>query len=157
MNFNFDITNLITQYLPSYKRKIVRINWLVVLASYFKQIHTEFLSHFTTVKNEMKWDGRTILLERVLQDRFQIPSLTITNNDLTINPLLGYPCPNTDNVISYAPNDPQSPIAYGPDITLESYGFTIRVPIGSTYDESELRAVVKRYQIGSSNFNIIEI
>ena len=157
VDYNIDFTMLINQYLASFKRRVIRVKWIAAITTHLKTIHTEFITDFNAIKNEMKWDGRTILLERFLQIKFAVPGIQIINNDLSGNPFIGYPCPNTSNPIGFAANDPESPIGGSADQAIELYGFKIQVPIGSVYDPNELKATVNQYLIGGSDFEIIEI
>lgn len=156
-NYNIDFTKLITQYLSSYKRKTVRIRWLAAITSHLNTLHTAFISHFTQQKDEMKWVGQTITLERYLQIRFGIPGLEIININLNESALIGWPCPDGKNPIGYSPVDFDSPIGYAPDAEIITKGFKIQLPASSDYNSDELRAVVNRHLIGSSEFEIIEI
>ena len=155
MKYKIYLPKLILQYLPIHKRREKRLNWLTILTGYFNVIHKGFLSHFNALKIQMKWDGRTILLERYLQLWFKLPGLRIVNNDMTQNPLIGWLCPNTKNSVAFAPGDPRSPIAGRPDAAMQQYGFTIHIPAGSRYNPDELKAVVNKYKIGAFNFNIL--
>jgi hypothetical protein len=157
MMYEIDFTKLITQYLPSYKRKSLRIGWLVALTSYLRSIHVEFLNHFNGIKTEMKWDGRTILLERYLQLKFATPTLAIINKDISTNPLIGFPEPNPINQIGTEADDPNAVIGYSADSLLDLTSFKIQMPIATGAIDTELTAVVNRYLIGAANFEIERI
>ncbi len=157
MNFDINFTKLIPEYLPSFLRTPVRVKWLLGLSKHIRTLHADFISVFTGLKSEMKWDGRSVLMERYLQIRFGLPGIAIVNNNLSINPLFGYPCPNPVNPIGYAANSPDSPIGGVADANTTSHGFTVQIPEGSNYDVNEMTAVVNRYLIGSSSFEIVEV
>ncbi|WP_420582099.1 hypothetical protein [Reichenbachiella sp.] len=136
---------------------MVRLQWLASLFVHIKTIHTAFISHFKTIKEEMKWDGRTILLERYLQLKLGIPELRIFNNDFENTTTLGYPCPDNNNPIGYQASSQIGIVGYTAYANnVVQAGFSIIIPSGLTYDEDQLKAEVNRYLIGGSDFEIIE-
>lgn len=157
ISYDIDFQKMVTQYVRPHLSKMVRLQWLASFFVHLRTIQNEFLLHFKSMKNEMKWDGRTILLERYLQLKFSIPEIKIINNSFPNNSILGYPCPNSDNEVGYSADSLIGIIGFSSYSSVDFFkGFTITLPIGSVYNEENLIAEANHYLIGGSDFEIIE-
>ena len=154
MELNFDAKKIITLFLPSNKRTNLRVRWLFAILKPLRDVHVLFLSYVAGVKEEMKWNGQLILLQRYLNLKYG-SGIIIENQDFQQKGILGYPCPDERNVTGYDAENFNNPLCFGADEGfLSSVGFIVKVPSAIIFDHNEMRATIDFYQIGSSDYEI---
>lgn len=150
-SYDIDFRKLVGQLLGFILKKTKRIAWLSAVLKPLRNLHDEFLS-FTDLKAyEVKWNGQTIKLEKLLQDKFG-GGITITNNSGSIDSLtigdgvdFGGHWGEAADVDSYIGED------YNPALT----SFTVNVPGSIVFVQSEMEAWINKYKMFGTTYNIV--
>lgn len=149
--YDIDFRKLVGQLLGSLLKKSKRIAWLTAGLKPLRNLHDEFLTFSNLKVYEVKWNGQTIKLEKLLQDKFG-SGITITNNSQ-----------NLDEFIIGDGTDEGSYWGDGPDV--ESYigtsynpalfNFTVNVPGSIVFVQSEMEAWINKYKLFGTTYNIV--
>lgn len=150
-SYDIDFRKLVGQLLGSLLKKSKRIAWLTAALKPLRNLHDEFLAFSSLKVYEVKWNGQTIKLEKLLQDKFG-SGITITNNSQ-----------NLDEFIIGDGTDEGSYWGDGPDVESyigESYNpalfnFTVNVPGSIVFVQSEMEAWIKKYKLFGTTYNIV--
>ena len=150
-NYDINFKKIVQQLLGSLLRKPVRVSWLTALLKPLRSLHDQFLS-FTDLKAyEIKWNGQTIVLEKMLQNKFG-PGIYILNNASALDSLLigdgvdtGGSFGDGSDIDSYIGED------YNPPIT----NFTVCVPAAIIFVQSEMEAWINKYKFIGTTYNIV--
>jgi hypothetical protein len=151
VSHNIDFEKLISNLLGTLHRKPIRIAWLKALLKPFETIHSLFLSFTNEKMEEVKYNGQTFIMEKMLQHYFG-SGIYITNN-------LG----SYDGMTIGTGDDWSSGIGSGFDFTggigesfePAPYDFTVHVPASIVFVESEMEARVRKYKLFGTTFNIV--
>jgi hypothetical protein len=149
-NYDFNFENWINDNLHPERRRPKRIAFLKALQSWLRKLHTEFIEYTQTKFDEIKWNGQTIKLEALLIERFGTGIYIETN--------LG----DFDGAIVGAGADIESFIGTGSDVNTfvgvsyvnADYDFTVHVPSAITFSLSEMQALINRYKLMGTTYNI---
>lgn len=151
----FDFRKLITWLHESFTRKTKEVAWLYSSMKLLRDIHDQFIAFGNLKKDEIKYNGQTIKLERLLISKYG-GGIFITNNQNTnIEPLIAYEANDPQNEHAYEANEPENVYAYEADAAnLGDTNFTINVPAAISFDEDEMRATVNRYKLYGKTYDI---
>ena len=85
--YDIDFYKMISQLLGKLFRKPVRIAWLLACLKGLRAIHDKFLAFTNSKLDEVKYNGQTFVMEKMLQAKFGA-GITITNNTGALDNLL---------------------------------------------------------------------
>lgn len=150
-SYDIDLRKLVGQLLGSLLKKDKRVAWLTAIAKPLRDLHDQFLS-FTTLKAyEVKWNGQTIVLEKLLQDKFG-SGITITNNSSSLDSLL---IGDGVDVGGNWGDGPDIDSYIGEDYEPALFNFTVNVPGAIVFVESEMEAWINKYKLFGTTYNIV--
>lgn len=144
--------------LPPEKRKPVRIAWLFRLMAWYRKIYAEFLVLQESLDAESKVTGQVIVLESHLADVFG-GEITITHNDIRAEGAFVSSSDDADGGFAVVEDSEESFggvfIQEGTEDT--SYNFNVSVPAALAVDTDRLRAIINKYKITGSTYEIVTI
>jgi len=150
-SYDIDFEKMVGHLLGFVLKKTKRIAWLTAATKPLRSIHDDFLAYTNLKAYEVKWNGQTIKLEKLLQDKFG-PGITVTNNTAALDALtigdgidVGRNIGTDLDVDSYI----------GADYTPDLYNFTVRVPGSISFVQSEMQAWINKYKLFATTYNII--
>lgn len=151
ISHSIDFTKLIKQLLDTIRRQPIRSAWLKALMKPFETIHQEFLTVTDAQLEDLKYNGQTFVLERMLIARFGA-GIYITNN-------LG----SVDGTTIGTGTDWNMSIGSGFDFdggigasfSVAQYDFTVHVSSAIIFVSTEMEAFVRKYKLFGTTFNIV--
>jgi hypothetical protein len=152
-NYNINFQNMVSMFLGNTHRKPVRISWLTALLKAVSNLHSEFLAYSNTTKNEIKWNGQTIKLEKLLQEKFGA-GITITNNSQTAD---GMFIGTGEDVKAFWGENPDVRNYFASSYTIASTNFTVNVPAAIVFTQSVMEAYINKYKLHGTTYNIVII
>lgn len=157
MNFSLDIKKQIRRYLPIAFRKETFIDWLTVLMTPVKVLKGEFDQFVTETREDMKWSGQIISLEKLLNERYG-GGISIESVSNEIKPFYAFAPGDPKNDFSYAPGDDRNKISYAPGAyDFSTVDFVVKVPLALVYDAEEMSAVIRANKLYTMKFRIEEV
>lgn len=150
-SYNIDFRKLVGQLLGFLLKKTKRIAWLTAVLKPLRNLHDDFLS-FTDLKAyEVKWNGQTISLEKLLQDRFG-SGITITNNSEALDSMtIG----DGVDFSSHWGDGPDFDSHIGEDYNPALTNFTVNVPGSIVFAQSEMEAWINKYKMFGTTYDIV--
>lgn len=150
-SYNIDFRKMVGQLLGSLLKRSKRIAWLTAALKPLRNLHDEFLSFSNLKLYEVKWNGQTIKLEKLLQDKFG-SGITITNNSQNLDEfVIG---DGTDEGSYWGDGaDVESYIGENYDPAL--FNFTVNVPGSIVFVQSEMEAWINKYKLFGTTYNIV--
>lgn len=151
--YAINFLRLIGWMLPTFLRRRVMIAWLHAVTKRLRDMHDEFIAWGREKKDEVQWNGQTGVLEQLLIRRFG-PGIYIQNNKLDTNgTFLGLP----GDDVSYmsVPGDTTNYV--GLSYNLSSVNFIVYVPSSLPFSRDEMEAVINKYKLYNTSFEIILI
>jgi hypothetical protein len=151
--FKINFQQLINDLLPSFLRRSGQVYWLFSCSKALRNIHDKFISWGQNRKNDLKWNGQTIVLEHFLRNRYSDNRIRIENlyKD-TSGAFVG-----SDGDASWHIGvEGESSSFVGTSYSVETDNFKVYVPIGLIYDPDEMRKQIDRYKLYATKFSIIE-
>lgn len=150
-SYDIDFKKLVGQLLGFVLKKTKRVAWLTAVLKPLRNLHDEFIAFSNLKHYEVKWNGQTIKLEKLLQDKFG-GGITIINNSENLDSMTfgdgvdggGYWGDGTDNG-DYIGAD------YNPALT----NFTVEVPGAIVFVQSEMEAWITKYKMYGTTYNIV--
>jgi hypothetical protein len=144
---------LIADLLPSFRRKPIIIAWLMAAAKHLRNLQAEFVNWGQRRKDELKWNGQTIVLEHYLRvtyadDRIRIVNLEADTNGAYVGP--------DDDVVWHIGRDRENESFVGLYYSLGEDNFQVIVPVDLAYDPDEMRRRIDRYKLYGTQYSIIE-
>ena len=153
VSYDIDFKKMVEQLVGKLLRQNVRVAWLTALLKPFNNLHDTFLTYTNAVVDEIKWNGQTIVLERLLIEKFGA-GITITNNNGTGNAFVLSDGDESSSFWSDA--DEASSYFYDEsDIVVSTYNFTVSVPSAITFVMSEMEAYINKYKMMGTTYNIV--
>lgn len=157
MKYNFNITKSIKAMIPAFMRREKQVDWLVSLTRPIVFVHNQFLIFIDDTEKRLKWNGQSISIKYLLQDKFD-GSFDIINQNLTARPFYVYGAGDTRNPKVFNSGNMLNPLAlevneFDPD----AVDFIINVSSATIPDEptkEEVIALVKEYKLHSKRFKI---
>jgi len=154
-NYNFSFKKLIAWLFPSFYRTPVRISWLNALLFKIRAIHTYFIAFIAQKKEEIKWNGQTIILERFLILKYG-SGIYITTELNDVYPFYLYNVNNVLNPFVYPVNNLANPMAYPANsYQLNNVSFIVHVPVIITFNVDEMTAFITKYKLFGTTFSIV--
>lgn len=149
--YNIDFKKLVGQLLGFLLKKTKRIAWLTAVLKPLRNLHDEFVA-FTDLKAyEVKWNGQTIKLEKLLQDKFG-GGITITNNSQSLDSMAFGDGVDVGGNWGDGPDfDSFIGADYDPALT----NFTVNVPGAIVFVQSEMEAWINKYKMFGTTYNIV--
>lgn len=151
--YAINFLRLIGWMLPTFLRRRVMIAWLHAVTKRLRDMHDEFIVWGREKKDEVQWNGQTGVLEQLLVRRFG-PGIYIQNNKLDTNgTFMGIP----GDAVSYmaVPGDASNYIGLG--YNLSSFNFIVYVPSSIPFNRDEMEAVINKYKLYNTIFDIVII
>jgi hypothetical protein len=155
-NFSLDFRKLVSDLLPPDLRKAKRIDWLLVLVSQIKSIHTQFVALATQKRFDLQFTSQVIYLEYLLNYRFNGGLNTIYIADAQ-NPDYVYLWQRAENVKLYIYNrveNESKTFVYNRAEFNHYADFVVMVPALLVFNRSEMVALINRYKIAGKIFTI---
>src|SRR5690349_21656679 len=137
--YDINFERMIKLLLPSLLRKPVRVAWLKACFKSLHVIHDKFISFTNAKMDEVKYNGQTFVMEKLLQAKFG-PGIYITNN---VSSLDGLFIGDGNDVGSFVGdgNDVSSYIDIQYSVVL--FNFTVNVPGAIVFVQSEMESYIK--------------
>lgn len=158
--FNINWSLFITWLLPNDLRKVRIVRYLIALVNTVKELHYDFLQFYDDTLYEIKINGQTIKLERVLNDKFDPIQrrIYISDGDYYHPPIFYEEYKNLP-VIFFNENNEDNPIFYSINSidNLVSFNFFVNIPADVWHDRTRVRALVNKYKIFGRTFDILLI
>lgn len=152
-SYDIDLKKLVKQLLSTLKRKPTRIAWLAACFNGIKTIHESFVSYSTEKVEEIKWNGQTLTLEHLLIEKFGA-GIYITNNILEVNgAFVGAGLDTSFHVGAKSDNSQFIDITY----TIAGANFTVHVPAAIVFTQSEMEALINKYKLHGTTYEIVII
>jgi hypothetical protein len=150
-SYDIDSRKLVGQLLGFVHKKNKRVAWLTAALKPLKDVHDEFLA-FTNLKTyEVKWNGQTVVLQKLLEDKFG-SGITITNNSSSLDSLLIGDGVDVGGNFGDGPDvDSYIGESYDPALT----NFTVNVPGSLVFVQTEMEAWIRKYKLFGTTFNIV--
>lgn len=153
MQYTFSFLDTVKRLLGTPWRKPRRVAWLTACLKPLSDLHDEFVSFHDEKKYELKWNGQTIKLEKLLIDQFG-PGITIENHVVEL-----------DGAFVGEGNDSSFFIGEGNDnsqfvdvsYSFEGPNFTVNVPSDITFEQSEMEALINKYKLFGTTYEIVII
>lgn len=150
-SYDIDFKKLVGQLLGFLLKKTKRIAWLTALLKPLRNLHDEFLVFGELKAYEVKWNGQTIKLEKLLQDKFG-GGITITNNSQSLDSLtIG----DGEDVGGNWGDGPDFDSYIGEDYDPALTSFTVNVPGAIAFVQSEMEAWINKYKMHGTTYNIL--
>jgi len=150
-NHDIDFPKLISQLLGVLHRKPKRLAWLKGCFKALRTIHDKFLTFSNAKMEEVKYNGQTFIMEKMLEHYFG-PGITITNNIGSYDgSTIGDGSDWTTSI--GAGNDFESGI--GESFSSPEFDFTVHVPSALVFTQSEMEAYIRKYKLFGTTFNIV--
>jgi hypothetical protein len=151
VSHSINFSKMITQLLGNLHRRPKRIAWLKACLKPLQSIHAKFILFTDGKFNEIKYNGQTFVLEQLLRNQFGA-GIFITNNPESL-----------DGLTIGGGNDLGSSIgsgfdfggAIGVSFSVALFDFTVHVPASVVFVQSEMEAVVRKYKMFGTTFNIV--
>lgn len=155
-SYNVDWNELVTIMLHPERRTPRRISFLKALVKRIRDVHSEFVESHASNKDKLKWNGQTILLQRLLQIKYG-SGITIENLNQSLNVQIEFESDNLGNPITEQSPEFSNPTNAQAGDGVLGVGFKVNVPGGILFSESEMRAVINEYIIGYKTYQINSI
>lgn len=149
--YDIDFYKMISQLLGKILRRPVRIAWLSACFKGLRSLHDKFLAFTDAKMDEVKYNGQTFIMEKMLQAKFGA-GITISNNIESLDNLLWGDGADATSFIGEAA-DIEGYISeeYDPPI----YNFTVSVPAAIVFVQSEMEAWINKYKMFATTYNIV--
>jgi hypothetical protein len=151
VNHDIDFAKMITRLLGDLHRKPKRIAWLKAALKGLENIHAKFLSFTNEKLEELKYNGQTFAMEQMLQHYFGA-GIYITNN---LGSFDSATIGDGDDWTHTIGDGDDFDGGIGEDFAVTDYDFTVHVPSGITFVESEMEAFIRKYKLFGTTFNIV--
>jgi hypothetical protein len=149
--YDIDFKKMVKLLLPALLRKPVRVAWLTASFKGLRAIHDNFLAFTDAKMDEVKYNGQTFIMEKMLEAKFG-PGITITNN---INSLDGLFVGDGNDVSSFIGSGNDTDTYIDIIYTVDVYNFTVSVPSAIVFVQSEMEAYIRKYKMFGTTFNIV--
>ena len=154
-SYNFDFKKLIIWMLPSIYRKPKWVAWIYSLLAKIRAINIEFIAFIANKKDEIKWNGQTIVLEQLLILKYG-SGIYITTEVNDVYPFYVYGVNNPLNSLVYGVNNPENPLVYPINsYALDQVSFTVNVPAVIPFNLDEMTALINKYRLFGTTFKIV--
>lgn len=152
INYDIDFKKLVQQLLGTILRKTKRVAWLTACLKPLRNLHNLFLSFTDDRLYEVRFNGQTMILEQLLIEQFG-PGIFITNHILLNGAFIGE---NDDNSFFIGANADNSQFI---DVTYSIGGvnFTVNVPAAIVFVQSEMEAIINKYKMFGTTYEIVVI
>lgn len=153
VGYDIDFPKMVKSLLGALVRKPKRIAWLTACFKPLRTIHDAFITYSDEKVDEIKWNGQTVILEHLLIEKFG-DGIYIVNNQLEVNGAFVGAGNDTGFYIG-AGNDQSQYI----DISYQSTGasFTVYVPAAIVFIQSEMEALINKYKLHGTTYEIVII
>lgn len=145
--------NLVSDLLPSFLRNTLKLAWLYSCAVVLRNLHYTFELWGAARKEELKWNGQTIVLEHFLRAKYANNSIRIENLLADTN---GTFIGTDEDAAWYIGQDGDNTAFIGTTYNAGIENFIVYVPAGLAYDPNEMRLQIDRYKLYGTTFTIIE-
>ena len=144
---------LITDLLPSFLRNTLKLAWLYSSSVVLRNLHSTFESWGASRKEELKWNGQTIVLTHFLRAKYADNRIWIENTKADTNGAFVGIDGDTQWFIGI---DGDNDRFVGTTYNLGEENFIVHVPAGLSYDPNEMRLQIDRYKLYGTKFKIVE-
>lgn len=132
-------------------QKPIRVSWLAALFKGLRSVHDQFITYTDLKVYEIKFNGQTIKLEKLLQNKFG-PGIYIVNNGASLDSFLIGDGVDTGSYIGDGPDvDAWIGEDYNPALT----NFTVNVPVAIVFVQDEMKAWINKYKLLGTTYNIL--
>lgn len=153
--YSVDFQKLIAEMLPPSKRKPVRIAFIYRLCAWLRKVHAEFITLQAKLEAQAKVTSQVIIFEDYLITEFGA-GITITVNEVeSLDMFVGQDDGNSF-IVGSGETDDGGAFYVSDGAYTQEYNFIINVPIGLNADLSRMAAIVERYKVPGSTYQIIE-
>ena len=156
IKYSVSFAKLIAEYLPPKKRTDNRIAFIFRLSSWLRKVHAEFIVLQQKLEAQSRVTSQVIIFEDYLVQQFGL-GITITVNEVNANE--GFVADEDDDdfgfLISHEDDDFGGSYISDED-TLEFFNFSVNVPIAINADLDQMAAIINKYKVTGSTYQIIE-
>jgi hypothetical protein len=157
--YQINWAKLVESLLPSFMRNTIIKAWLTVLVSPVATLHSEFLDWTAERRREARYSSQTIKLQSMLNTKYDVSlkRIQVINNSIQYKANYIYPYAlnsNTITVYPYTSGNNETALYPYQDLGAASYNFTIKVPSVVAFPEAEMRAIIDRYKLYGTTYNI---
>lgn len=152
-SYDIDFQKMVQRLLGSWDNKPIRVAWLTACFKALRTIHDKFLAFTNEKLEQVKYNGQTFVLEKMLQHYFGA-GITITNN---IGDLDGMTIGDSPDWSSAVGDGVDYDGAVGEVFIVAQYNFTVNVPSSIIFVQSEMEAYIRRYKLFGTTFNIVVV
>jgi hypothetical protein len=153
-----DYRRLVTQRIPFIMRWDDVISFLMILASPFVKGYNNLLAYRDLLIYQLTITPQVVYLEKMLNDRYDTALRRIYIEDgKQYNPLFVFRKLELKPVYLFRKSETLKPKRYVyviGEAGQQSFDFVVYVPLGMTYNEIELKALVNNYKLASKIFTI---
>lgn len=159
-NFNLNFRKLVNDLLPPLRRKQTLLDWLYVLASPIKTIHSQFLQLINKLRYDLKFNSQVIYLEYLLNLRFNggLNTIFISDGSNALNVYLSQrsEVPEPIYLINRSELTPEYiPVYLFNRAEFSGYAdFIVMVPNDLQFNEPEMRALINQYKLADKIYLI---
>lgn len=155
--YSINFSQLIGDILIPQKRKTKRLKFILDLLKWVRNIYDDFFELKDELLDQSTVNSQAIVLESYLIDQFGA-GITITIHELT----------NTDAFVKHEDDDDlgffivhESQTEGGvyinhQDEDVDLYNFTVNVPASLSADLDQMAAIINKYKLTGSSYQIIE-
>jgi hypothetical protein len=151
VSHSFNFAKMITWLLGNLHRRPRRIAWLKACLKPLQSIHAKFIAFTDSKFNEIKYNGQTFVLEQLLRKQFGA-GIYIINNSASLG---GLTIGDGNDWSSSIGSGFDFGGAIGVSFSVALFDFTIHVPASVVFVQSEMEAVVRKYKMFGTTFNIV--
>jgi hypothetical protein len=152
---------LITSLLPALLRKPKMLAWLTALHQPLQATYLAFSEHVARSATELSYNGQTMLLEKALNDRFDLAfrRIRIINSDTELSPIyLNYVSELQDMPVTFYTSEDMPLLRVNNWIEYVSQvGFVVQVPRSLRPAEPALQARIKQLKLSMIRHTIAYI
>lgn len=153
-SYDIDFKKIIVWLLPSFYRKPVWVAWLHALLGKLRAIHVAFVAFVHTKKDEIKWNGQTIVLEQLLILKYG-SGIYITSVSNDVFPFYVRDVNNVQNPFIYNVNNQDNPTVNQVNgYNLDGVNFVVHVPVLIPFNLNEMTALINKYRLFGTKFSI---
>lgn len=159
-NFSINVLKTVTRLTPPFLRRAFFIAWLKAFTTPIKTLNSSLVDFVADRREELTYNGQTIQLERLLNDKFDDVSRRISIIHSTSPYVFDYlnaeaQTPDYDYLVSEA-HVPQEFLAYFYELGVSLIdGFEVHSPASLTSESDKIESYVLRYKIAGVNYALI--
>lgn len=160
--YTLDVKKLALQLLPVKLRQPRLIALLNALISPIENLYARFINYKKSIEYELTITGQVCYLQKLMNDFFDYSNRRIVIEDVDINeqPALYLKTEGLDKgLITFKEGEASADYFFPTqqEATGEGGYFVVKVPAGLIYNVDKMKALLNKYKLPTTAFNIIEV